>query len=110
MKRYRYILCGTVLGGDKIGGYRLIAGNNIKPEFDMELAIRVRIPDDLELTKYSCDPYSTTDDKRTLEELGYDVLMWYEEEKRWKIHNELKGTMPCNVTLHASRTLKRKGR
>ena len=35
--------------------------------------VRVRIPDDLVLEKCSCDDYSTTDDTRTIEELGYEV-------------------------------------
>lgn len=40
------------------------------------VALRVNIPDDKVLTKYRLDPYSTTEDQRTLNELGYDVLMW----------------------------------
>jgi len=100
-KRYRYILNGVVLGEHKISDFRLIGGNNIKPSYDGASAIRVVIPNDLELTKWSCDSYSTTDDKRTIDELGYDVLIWYKKEKKWKIHNEFKGTRPCDIPLRS---------
>lgn len=96
-KRYRYILNGMALGKDKISDFRLLAGNNISSKYDGEVALKVNIPEDLKLTKYSCDPYSTTDDNRTLDELGYDVLIWYEKDKKWKIHNEFKGVMPCDI-------------
>lgn len=100
MKRYRYVLNGTALGKDKISDFRLIAGNNITSPYDGETALRVNIPDDLILTKYRCDPYSTTRDERTLEELGYDVLIWYQSEKKWKVHNEFKEMRPCDIHLH----------
>lgn len=94
--RRRYILCGVVAGTDKISDFRLIAANNMTSDYK-STAIRVNIPDDMELTKYSCDPYSTTRDERTLDELGYDVLLWYPDEKKWKVHNEYKGTNPCDI-------------
>jgi hypothetical protein len=97
VKRYRYILNGIALGEDNISDFRLIAGNNIKPDYNV--ALRVEIPSDLKLTKYNCDPYSTTEDQRTLNELGYDILIWYKKERRWKIHNEFKGVKPCNIRL-----------
>ena len=97
-KRYRYVLNGCVLGEDKISDFRLIAGNNISPAYNGEVAIRVEIPNDLKLTKYSCDPYSTTDDERTINELGYDVLIW--NKGKWKIRNEFKGVRPCDIPLH----------
>lgn len=99
MNKYRYITNGIVLGDDKIGDFHLIAGNNIKPSYNGKVALRVNIPGDLELTKYSCDSYSTTDDQRTLNELGYDILIWYKKEKKWKIHNEFKGVRPCDIDL-----------
>lgn len=99
MKRYRYILNGVALGGDGICDFRLIAGNNIKPSYNGEVAIRVNIPDDLKLTKYNCDPYSTTEDRRTLDELGYDVLIWYKKDRKWIVHNQFKGTRPCDINL-----------
>jgi len=99
MRRYRYVLNGVALGEDAISDFRLIAANNLKPSYDGATALRVNIPLDLELTKYSCDPYSTTDDKRTLNELGYDVLIWHKKEKKWKVHNEFKGIKPCDMRL-----------
>jgi hypothetical protein len=104
-KRYRYITNGVVVGEHKIRDYRLIAGNNIKPSYNGKIALRVSIPDDLELEKWSCDPYSTTDDERTLDELGYDVMIWNLKKKKWEIHNEYKGTRPCDIPLHI-RTMK----
>lgn len=99
MSRYRYITNGVAIGKDKICDFRLIAGNNIKPSYHGEVALRVNIPSDLILEKYSCDPYSTTEDQRTLEELGYDILIWYKKERRWKVHNEFKGIKPCDIRL-----------
>lgn len=99
MKRYRYVLCGTALGTDKISSFRLVAANNIKPSYNGESALRVNIPDDLNLEKLSCDSYSTTDDKRTLDELGYDIIIWNSKEKRWIKRNEYKGIMPCNFEI-----------
>lgn len=104
-KRYRYVLNGCVLGSDKISDFRLIAGNNIKPSYSGEVALRVLIPDDLELEKWSSDPYSTTDDERTLDELGYDVMIWNRDKKKWIIHNEFKGTRPCDIPLHVKVSL-----
>lgn len=100
MNRHRYITNGVVLGEDIISNYRLIAGNNIKPSYGGESVIRVNIPDDLKLTKYKSDPYSTTDDQRTLIELGYDVLIWNVKKKKWIVRNEFKGTKPCDIPLN----------
>lgn len=97
-KRYRYILNGIAMGEHKISDYRLIAATNMTSKYK-HVALRVNIPDDMELEKWSCDPYSTTADNRTLDELGYDVLIWYEEERKWKVHNEFKGTRPCDIHL-----------
>lgn len=98
-KRYRYVLNGVAMGTDKLSRFRLIAANNIKPDYDGETALRVNIPDDVKLIKYSCDPYSTTNDPRTLDELGYDVLIWRKEKRKWEVHNEFKGFQPCDITL-----------
>lgn len=97
MKRYRYITSGIALGEHKISDFRLIGGNNINAEYK---ALRVTIPDDLELEKLSCDSYSTTKDTRTLDELGYDVLIWSEKDRKWVAHNELKGVRPCDMHRH----------
>lgn len=87
------------MGEDKLSDFRLMAGNNIKPSYNGEVALRVNIPEDLKLSKYRSDSYSSTDDERTLEELGYDVLIWYEKNKKWIIHNEFKGVKPCDIHL-----------
>jgi hypothetical protein len=101
-KKYRYILCGVVFGTDKISDFRLIGASNMKSDYK-HVAIRVNIPDDLKLEKWSCDSYSTTTDDRTLDELGYDLLIWHKKDKKWKIHNELKGTRPCDIPLSIGR-------
>lgn len=95
-KRYRYILCGLVKGTDKISDFRLIAANNVKPEYHEDGAIKVEIPEDMVLEKWSCDPYSTTRDARTLDELGYDVVIWDAYNKKWNVRNDLKGNNPCD--------------
>lgn len=81
--RYRYITCGAVKATDKISKFRLVCNRQIKDD-----AIRVHIPDDLILEKYSCDNYSTTEDNRTIEDLGYDVVC--KLDGKWIVMNELK--------------------
>ena len=71
-RRYRYILSGTAKPKEKISNFRLIS-KNTSPYSNS--AIRVFIPDDMELKKWRCDSYSITSDVRTLEELEYDVLI-----------------------------------
>jgi len=88
-KRYRYILCGVVNAMDPISDYRLIGANEIN---EHSSAIRVNIPYDVKLSKYRCDCYSTTSDTRTLETLGYDVLVNF--NGIWKIRNDLKVYQP----------------
>ena len=92
--RYRYILCGLLNENDEISKFRLIAGNKLKSLEYTDSAIRVKIPDDLILEKYSCDEYSTTVDNRTIKELGYDVLVKF--NGKWRIYNKLKGVRPCD--------------
>lgn len=60
MKRYRYILCGVVRPEDKLSDFRLVAANRI-PETE-HTVIRVTIPEDVKLTKWSGDAYSTAED------------------------------------------------
>lgn len=112
-RQRRYVLCGTAVGSDPINHFRLIAGSNMPSElFHGETALRVNIPNGLKLTKYSCDPYSTTDDPRTLDELGYDFVIWDGGLKRWVVHNEFKGIRPCDISLQTARATvegKRKG-
>lgn len=84
------------MGENKISDFRLVAGNMIKPSHDGTSALRVNIPANLKLTKHSCDSYSTTDDNRTLDELGYDILIWDGNNKKWNMNNDLKGLNPCD--------------
>lgn len=92
MARVRYILNGCVKPYDKICNYRLISANNISSH---NSAIRVNIPDDMTLEKLSCDCYSTTDDTRTIAELGYDVIV--KINKNWHIMNEFKNIEPHEI-------------
>lgn len=85
LKKYRYICCGIAKSTDRISDFRLIGGSQLLEE---RVVLRVIIPDDLKLLKYSCDNYSTTEDTRTLEELGCDVMVWI--NRKWVIRNDLK--------------------
>lgn len=49
-KKYRYICCGTAKITDKISDFRLIGGNQLQNQSSI---LRVKIPNDLELVKYS---------------------------------------------------------
>lgn len=82
--RYRYITNGRCKPTDPICDFRLISHREIgkKTRIAGETLYRVCIPDDLHLEKYSCDSYSTTNDKRTIEELGYDIVMTMWDGKR----------------------------
>lgn len=60
MKRYRYILCGVVRPEDKLSEFRLVAANKI-PDTE-HTVIRVTIPENVKLTKWNCDAYSTAED------------------------------------------------
>jgi len=97
-KKYRYVLSGGVKLTDPVNHYRLVAGNNIKPSYWGVTAIRINV-EGMELEKWSCDSYSTTDDKRLLQELEPVHMIWtgtywkqYSEEKHdeeWnKIHRK----------------------
>ncbi|AKQ08374.1 hypothetical protein PQE66_gp059 [Bacillus phage PBC2] len=98
-QRYRYITNGTVIGSDQICDFRLIAGVKMTHPYNGAVALRVKIPEDLILEKWRCDPYSTTDDKRTLDELGYDLMIWNIKTRKWTIHNEFKGVRPCDIPI-----------
>ena len=87
--RHRYIFCGVVWDHPEICNYRLIS----KPTYSHGEFIRVNIPDDLELSHYSGDGYSTTYDKRTIHELGCDCYILY--KGRWRKFNYLKQFEPC---------------
>jgi hypothetical protein len=97
VKQYRYILSGLVSPEDKVSRFRLIAGNMIKSEYVGATAVRIPVPDDMVLEKWRGDCYSTTDDTRTIEQLGFDMLVW--TGKRWLVRNELKGYQPHEITM-----------
>lgn len=82
--KYRYITNGAAKPSDMICHYRLIGGRNM---LSAQSCIRVKV-NDVELEKWSCDPYSTTEDKRTLEKLGCDIMV----RINWKltVRNDLK--------------------
>lgn len=71
-KRYRYITSGIVKATDKVSNYRLIGINQV---YGMSDFIRIEIPDDLKLEKWSCDCYSTTEDDRTVAEFNPTVMI-----------------------------------
>ena len=92
--RYRYILCGNVSPKDKLSDFRLIAANKIGQSIRTCDGVRVKITDDIELTKYDCDEYSTTDCEKTLSELGCDVVA--KIGGRWKVLD-----VPIGTNVHA---------
>lgn len=86
-KRYRYILTGNVYPDDPVCHFRLVAATNLRSVSTYEM-IRITIPDDMELSKLSCDAYSTTDDPRLLRELEATPLVkvngvWKEFKDLW---------------------------
>lgn len=66
MKRYKYILSGIVDLGHPACYYRLVAGNQLR---EQDSAVRIEIPDDMEVRYEPGEGYSTTDDHRPLEDL-----------------------------------------
>jgi len=94
-KKYRYVLSGGVKLTDPVNHYRLVAGNNIKPSYWGATAIRINA-EGMELEKWSCDSYSTTEDKRLLQELEPAHMIWtgtywkqYSEEKHDELFNNI---------------------
>ena len=85
--RYRYILADTPSLKGPISNFQLYPGNKLGPM--VNLLVRVHIPEDMELIKRSYAYYSVTKDERTLEDLGYDVLVKF--DSKWKVQNVLKG-------------------
>lgn len=77
--KYRYVTasCNPT---DKICEFRLISHREINKgtNYPGKKIYRIKIPNDLQLKKWSCDTYATTEDTRTIEELGFDiiVIMW----------------------------------
>ena len=87
--KHKYIYCGTTAGTDQICNFRLIHKCTRRGGTSF---IRVNIPDDLELNTFPGDGYSTTQDTRTLEEVGYDIYIIYENQ--YVKANELKPYPP----------------
>lgn len=90
--RRRYITTGIVDYDGPISAYRLIASNNLG---NADNCIRVTLPPDLILKKSSCDGYSTTEDQRSLNELGYDIMV--KLNGRWTVFNDLKPIQPHEI-------------
>lgn len=75
--RYRYITCGIAKISDRICDFRLITRQvfNTLSVYPMRTYYRVKIPADMNLNKDGCDDYYTTDDTRTLKELGCELFL-----------------------------------
>lgn len=75
--KYRYIISPQCRPEDAICAFRLISHRviGLVAKEPGRTYYRVHIPEDLKLEKYSCDEYATTEDKRTLAELGCDAVM-----------------------------------
>ena len=86
--KHRYIFSGVVWENPEICYYRLIS----KTTYSLGQFVRVNIPNDLILTSYSGDGYSTTDDKRTVHELGCDCYILF--NGCWRKFNYLKKFEP----------------
>lgn len=89
--RYRYIRAGVVDFDDPVSSYRLVSHANMGDSN----CYRIRIPDDLALEKYACDCYSTTQDTRSMNELGYDVMVKIDD--CWCVRNDLRGLNPREI-------------
>lgn len=62
---------------------------NVTPSGESLAVLRITISDDVVLVHYH--GVDTTDDHRTLREVGYQMRVWNETSKRWEARNELKG-------------------
>lgn len=91
-KRYRYILSGMISPDETVSCYRLVAATMLRSVSIIE-AVRITIPDDMELTKLSCDTYSTTEDPRLLRELEATPMI--KINGVWKEIRDLWPEYPC---------------
>jgi len=89
--KHKYIFCGLVKGSDKIRDFRLI---NSITKYSGGHAIRVNLPNDVYLNYCPGDGYTTTRDNRTLDELGWDTIIFY--KGKWRKFNALKEYRPCD--------------
>lgn len=83
-KRYRYIKAVDAGPGEKLSSFRLIGGRHVKADHHGEVMLRVTLTDDVELVKYSCDCYSTTEDARLIGDFEFTILKWDGISERWK--------------------------
>lgn len=91
--KYRYILSGGVMPSDRISDYRLVAPNQIRSTMQA-----IRIPaDSLRLDKLCCDSYATTEDQRTIAEIGYDCMVRI--NGRLTVRNDLKPKSDCEMFM-----------
>jgi len=81
-KRYRYVLTGGVTLNDTVSDFRLIAATNLKPSYWGDSAVRIEV-DEIELTKWQSDSYSTTRSNKTLRELNGMHIMYFGDKKKW---------------------------
>lgn len=83
-KRYRYIKAVDAGPGEMLSSFRLIGGRHVKADHHGEVVLRVTLTDDVELVKYSCDCYSTTEDERLIGDFEFTILQWDGISERWK--------------------------
>lgn len=81
MKRYRYIVASGTKIEDCIK-YQQLFSTRVE-----DACIRVEIPDDMELEKYSSDSYSLTMDERLIKDLNPCAMIY--ENGKWIICNKL---------------------
>ena len=70
--KYRYITTGLASPDDRLSDFSLISGREMGGFSDF---IRIEVPDDIKLEKWSCDPYSTTDSDTLLKDLNPKVAV-----------------------------------
>ena len=89
--KHKYIFSGLVSGNEKIRDFRLI---NSITKYSLGQAVRVNLPNDVYLNYCIGDGYTTTTDNRTLDELGWDAIIFY--KGKWRKFNALKEFQPCD--------------
>lgn len=80
MPRYRYVLAADTID-TPIRNCQLLAGN-VAGTLSIPNVFRISIPADMELHKWTFDLYSTTEDPRTLRELG--AIPMVKIKGRWR--------------------------
>lgn len=82
--KYRYILSGIVESGMRIDEFRLVSGIRLGTKEHGSVIVRVEIPEDMVLEKWSSDAYSKAVDARLLSDLTVEVLKWNGYTNRWE--------------------------